>query len=345
MKCVVSGGTGFLGRHVVRALVAAGHEVRAIVRREAFSLEREGAELVRGDVLDSDSLARACAGADACVHMAGRVQHKGEASEVFELNVEGTRHMLAAARAAGLRRFVHVSSSGTIAVSTDERIVDERAPYALETVRRWPYYLSKIYAEKLAFEENERGGFGVVVVSPSLLLGPEDESLASSQVLLRFLRGEVPFAPPGGINFVDVRDAAAGVAAALERGRAGERYLLGGPNMTLEAFFVLLAKVTGKPAPSLRATPAVQRATWRTLSVLEALGGFEGDESVAYSMAEHFWYLDPRKAQRELDFAARPPEQTLRDAVAWIRSQGPLPEGEQTLGALFRSVRRFLPLR
>ena len=343
MECVVSGATGFLGRHLVRALIGAGHGVRAVVRRESLSLEWEGATLIKGDVLDPEALRAACDGAEVVYHLAGRVQHKGEPTELYQLHVEGTRNMLAAAAEAGAGRFVHMSTSGAIAVGTEpHQVPDETAPYATETVRRWPYYLSKIYAEKLALEAHTRGKIPVVVLNPSLLLGPEDETLGSSQVLLRFLRQEIPMVPPGGINVVDVRDVADAAVAAATKGRPGERYLLGGPNMTLEAFFVLLAKVTGKPAPTLRASKGMNRVAGRVIGALEDVGGLEGDESVAYEMAGHYWYLDARKAQSELGFTPRPTEQTLRDAVAWVRSQGPIPTEEGTLGSLVRGFKRVI---
>jgi len=346
MRCLVTGGTGFLGRHLVRALLEGGHEVRALVRRDALSLERAGAELVRGDVLEPATLAPALEGVDVCYHLAGAVQHRGEPTALYRLHVDGTRHVLAAA-AGKVDRVVHVSTSGTVAVSTDpDAVFDESAPYATEVVRRWPYYLSKIYAEKVAFEAHARGDVPVVVLNPSLLLGPEDEGLSSSDVLLRFLRREVPAVPPGGINFVDVRDAAAAAAAATSRGRPGERYLLGGPNMTIEAFFVLMEKVSGVPAPSIKAPAAVHDATTSVLDAIEEMVDVESEESVAYEMAGHCWYLDASKAVAELGFEARPPEATLRDAVAWIRSsRDGLPRPKGVLGSAVRGIRRAIGRR
>jgi nucleoside-diphosphate-sugar epimerase len=350
MKCLITGGTGFLGRHVVQELIQAGHEVRALVRRDALSLERAGAELFSGDVLDPDSLAAACEGVEVLLHLAGKVAHGGHASEMFEVHVEGTRNVLAAAAAAKLQRVVHVSSSGTIAVSTDpEQIVDETGGWTTEVVRRWPYYLSKIYAEKLALQAHTAGKVPVVVINPSLLLGPGDSALSSSQVILSFLRREIPGIPPGGMNFVDVRDAAGAIAAAVDQGRPGERYLLGGPNMTLEAFFVLLGRVSGIEAPTIKISRRANAMAAHTLSILDAWGATDsdeegdsaGDEGVSYSMAGHYWYLDASKAKQELGFQPRSPEHTLRDAVAWVRSRGPLPRGQQGLmGAAFRGLRR-----
>lgn len=344
MDVLVTGATGFLGRHLVRALRAEGHAVRALVRSDAPALEKLGATPVKGDVLEPGTLGPAVDGADVVFHLAGQVQHRGVPTALYDLHVNGTRHVLEAAARGKVGRVVHVSTSGTIAVSTTpDRVAREDAPYALETVRRWPYYLSKIYAEKVA------RGFAdvpVVVVSPSLLLGPEDDALSSSDVLLRFLRKEVPAVPPGGLNFVDVRDAAAATAAAATKGRPGERYLLGGPNMTVEAFFVLLSKVSGVPGPTLKAGATVNDATARVLGALEELADDGTDEAVAYAMAGHFWYLDASKAQAELGFTARSPEATLRDAVTWLRARGPLPSRPGgLLGAVVGNVRRAIGSR
>ena len=208
MRCLVTGGTGFLGKHLIEQLAAAGHEVRALVRREAASLEQLGAELVPGDVLEPGSLARACDGVEAVFHLAGTVQHRGEPTDLFDLHVEGTRNVLQAAAAAKVARAIHMSSSGTIAVATESKVAHEGSDYATDVVRHWPYYLSKIYAEKLALDMHRKGALPVVVVNPSLLLGPGDEGLGSSAVVLRHLNREIPAVPPGGINFVDARDAA-----------------------------------------------------------------------------------------------------------------------------------------
>ncbi|MGE0709892.1 MAG: NAD-dependent epimerase/dehydratase family protein [Planctomycetota bacterium] len=344
MEVLVTGASGFLGRHLVRALREAGHQPRALVRSESYSLERSGAKLVQGDVLDPASLQRACEGVDAVAHLAGKVEHgRGEPTELYQVHIEGTRNVLRAAAAAKVSRVLHLSSSGTIAVSTEPKVHDEQAPYALEAARGWPYYLSKIYAERLALEVHARGEVPVVVLNPSLLLGPEDERLTGSQVLLRFLQRELAALPPGGVNFLDVRDCATACVAALERGRPGERYLLGGPNMTFEAFFVMLSKVSGVRAPGLTASRRAGGVAARLLGGLEAVGGLEGDESTSYELANHFWYLDASKARRELGFAPRNPEATLRDAVSWLRGRGPLPEpGEATFGALVRGVQRAL---
>ncbi|MBL4848171.1 MAG: NAD-dependent epimerase/dehydratase family protein [Planctomycetes bacterium] len=343
MKVLVTGGTGFLGRHVVRELVGAGHEVRALVRNESYSLQREGASQHTGDVLDPESVRAACEAQEAVIHLAGLVDHQGEPSDLYHVHVEGTRHVVNAAADAGVGRMVHMSSSGVTAVSTEPDIFNETSPYALETVRRWPYYLSKIFAEKVALEAHANGKLPVIVLNPSLLLGPDDERFSSSDVIMRFLRRELAAVPPGGLNFVDVRDCARACRSALSEGRPGERYLLGGPNMTFGAFFELLGRVSDVPVPTFTANRRLGTATAKFLGGLEAVGGLEGDESVAYAMASHFWYLDANKARRELNFRPTNPEATLRDAVKWIRSRGPLERSEKaTFGGLIRDVQRLL---
>ena len=273
-------------------------------------------------------------GAEVLLHLAGGVRHRGAATELYQLHVEGTRNALRAAYEVGVPRTVYMSSSGTIAVSRDgETIADEQSPYATEVVRDWPYYLSKIYAEKVALQA------GALVLCPSLLLGPGDERMSSTSVVLRFLNRELPAVPPGGINAVDVRDVAAATVAAVTRGEAGQRYLLGGQNMTVEAFLVALERVTGIRAPAIKAPQVVSDWTARMLGALEDIAG-EGDESVAYAMAGHYWYLDSSRAEAELGFSARPIEETLRDTVASLRSRGPLPEPTGLLGFTVSKLRR-----
>lgn len=342
MRCLVTGATGFLGSHLLQALRADGHEVQCLVRRNAPSVTDAGATAIRGDVLDPEAVSRATEGCEVVFHLAGRVQHTGEPTGLYDVHIGGTRNVVEAAAAHGVRRVVHMSTSGTVAVSTADTIACDSAPYALETVRNWPYYLSKIYAEKVAFEAHRKGKVEVIVISPSLLLGPNDDRLSSSKVLVRFLKKEVGGIPPGGLNLVDVRDAAAATLAAATRGEAGTRYLLGGPNMTLDAFFVLLQRVSGVSAPTLKVPSAANSLTARILGAVEDWADTDADEGVAYAMAGHYWYLDSRRATADLGFDARPPEQTLRDAVEWLRSRGPLPRTGALFGTAVHGVRRLL---
>jgi dihydroflavonol-4-reductase len=215
---------------------------------------------------------------------------------------------------------VLASSSGTIAVFREERTGTEADPYPLREVADWPYYLSKIYQEKAALRIALDTGLPLLVLNPSLLLGPGDARLSSTDVVWKFLQRRIPSLPGGGLSFVDVRDAARAFAAALERGRPGERYLLGGANMTFRELFGRLERLSTVAAPRLRLPSAVNVAGARLLERLASWRGVEaaiGGASV--EMGERFWYCDSRKAEEELGFAPRDPQETLSDTVRWLR--------------------------
>ncbi len=320
---LVTGGTGFLGKHVLRALVAAGRvgEVRALVRGEARSLAKLGVEQQNGDVLDEKSLYRAMSGVKQVYHLAGLVSRdRKDETRMMRVHVDGTRNVLDAARAAGVTRVVIASSSGTVAVSADPDVVSsEDAPFAYETVKGWPYYLSKIYQEQLALKYVAEG-LPVVILNPSLLLGPGDSRGSSTEDVRRFLQKKIPVVPDGGVNFVDVRDAAAAFLAAMERGRVGERYLLGGPNWDMKTFFGRLSRLAKVPAPRLEipakwarwgATLVEEWASWR--------GTVASLDRQSVEMAQHFWYVDSAKAERELAFVSRDPQETLLDTIRYLR--------------------------
>ena len=318
---LVTGATGFLGEHLCRVLVEQGHVVRGLARSRSHVLADLGVEHVRGDVMAGDELDRGLEGVHAVFHLAGAVSRDpGDAQRMMRLHVDGTRRVLERMAAAGVRRMVLASTSGTIGVSKDEAILDETAPYAEELVAGWPYYASKIYQERLAFEHGARLGIEVVAINPSLLLGPGDRRLSSTGDVRKFIKRQIPVVPKGGISFVDARDAALATAAALERGRAGERYLLGGPNWTMKEFFARLGRVAHVAPPRL-ALPSA----WTKFgaSLVEELYRWRDREPpvdrISVEMSEHYWWIDSSKAAAELGFEARDPQLTLVDTVAYLR--------------------------
>ena len=322
-KVLVTGATGFLGEHVVATLVHRGFAVRALARSRSAVLEELGAEVVRADVA-SDELAPALDGVDAVFHLAGVVSRDpDDGQRMMRTHVDGTRRVLEAMAAGGVRRMVLASTSGTVAVSERDEVLDESAGYAEELVAGWPYYVSKIYQERLAFRLGAELGIEVVAVNPSLLLGPGDRRLSSSGDVLRFLRGQIPTVPRGGINFVDARDAAAATVAALDRGRPGERYLLGGPNWTMKEFFGRLSRVAKVRGPWLRLPSSLDGLQRRAASFVEHAYRSRGKEPpvdrISVEMSEHYWWFDSAKAERELGFEARDPALTLHDTVAYLR--------------------------
>ncbi len=318
---LVTGATGFLGEHLCRVLVEQGHIVRGLARSRSGVLAELGVGTIRGDVLDGPELDRALEGVHAVFHLAGAVSRDpDDAQRMMRLHVDGTRRVLERMHAAGVKRMILASTSGTIGVSKDEAILDETAPYAEEIVAGWPYYASKIYQERLAFEHGEKLGIEVVAVNPSLLLGPGDRRLSSTGDVRKFIKKQVPVLPDGGINFVDARDAAEATAAALDKGRAGERYLLGGPNWTMREFFGRLGRVANVAPPRLKLP-----AKWNKLgaSLVEELYRWRDKEPpvdrISVEMADHYWWIDSSKAERELGFQARDPQLTLHDTVAYLR--------------------------
>jgi dihydroflavonol-4-reductase len=318
---LVTGATGFLGEHLCRVLVEQGHAVRGLARSRSSLLAELGVELVRGDVLAGPELDRALTDVTACFHLAGAVSRDpDDAQRMMRLHVDGTRRVLERMAAQGVPRMILASTSGTIAVSRDEEVLDETAPYAEEIVAGWPYYASKIYQERLAFEHGKRLGIEVVAVNPSLLLGPGDRRLSSTGDVRKFMKRQLPVVPEGGINFVDARDAATATANALERGVAGERYLLGGANWTMKEFFARLGRVA-KVAPPRLALPAKWNR-WGA-SLVEEIYRHRGKEPpfdrISVEMSEHFWWIDSRKAESQLGFAQRDPQLTLVDTVAYLR--------------------------
>jgi dihydroflavonol-4-reductase len=319
---LVTGGTGFLGAHVVRQLVAAGARVRVLTRGGAGELAELGVEAFAGDVVrdleGAPPLARALDGVSEVYHLAGFVSRDpADGQRMMRVHIDGTRRVLEAARAAGVRRVVVASTSGTVAVSREpEPIPDETAGDPTELVARWPYYLSKIYQERLAFDLGATLGLEVVTVNPSLLLGPGDVRESSTGDVRRFLRRQIPVVLPGGVNFVDARDAAAATVAAMARGRAGERYLLGGPNWTIAEFFGRLERAAKVRGPRLRLPRRLAEGAAGLLEqAYRAVGRESPVERTTVEMGHVFWYCSSKKAERELGFVARDPGETLDETI------------------------------
>ncbi len=323
---LVTGGTGFLGEHVVRELARGGHTVRVLARSRTRAFEdlSSQVELVRGDVLNAESVATALGGGsaiDGVFHLAGMVSRESEDTRrMMSVHVDGTRTVMRCAKAAGVVRIVLASSSGTIAVSAEAVVHNEESGFATEVAARWPYYASKIYQEKAALELAAELDLELVSVSPSLLLGPGDRRQSSTKDVLRFLRGQIPTIPGGGVNFVDARDAAIATVAAMERGRAGERYLLGGPNWTCKEFFARLERVAKSRGPRIRLPKRLSELGATLLERTYRAAGKEPPvDRMGVEMAEHFWYFDSSKAAHELGFVARDPQLTLHDTVKYLR--------------------------
>ena len=320
---LVTGGTGFLGSHLVRQLVEAGEKnVRVLSTSAPAWLAGLGVETVEGSITNADDVARAVAGVESVYHLAGRVSRDAaDAHEMYALHVDGTRILCEAARAAGVRSIVLASTSGTVAVTKDGEIVpDEDWPAPLDIISRWPYYASKFYQERAALEHFSGPDRRLVIVNPSLLLGPGDDRLSSTKVVLDFLARKIVAVPGGGLSFVDARDAAAAMIVAMRRGRHGERYLLGAANWTFDKFFGRLERLTKTAAPRLSLPSGLAVAGAKGISALYKHWKLAPPvEPAEIEMAEHFWYVDCTRATRELMFRPRDPQETLHETVSYVR--------------------------
>jgi dihydroflavonol-4-reductase len=302
-QILVTGGTGFLGRHLVDLLQP-----------------RYNVQLMPRDVLDATAVEKAVQGMDGIFHLAGRVTRDPKATGLYDLHVQGARNVCEAALRARVQRIVVCSSAGTIACSRTPVLHNEESRFVNDAVAAWPYYLSKIYQEKLALSYFRQQGLPIVVVNPSLLLGPGDDRLSSTGDVRLFLNGNVPNVPAGGFNFVDVRDAAFALVRAMETGAPGRRYLIGAYNVTVKDFFQLLEKLSGVRAPRMELPETWSRAGASVLRGLyRAAGSTFPLDDATIAMAYRFWYIDTSRARTELGLNPRPAEETLRDTIQYLR--------------------------
>ncbi len=321
-KILITGGTGFLGTAVARKFLDAGEKnLRVMASSVPDWMQDAGVEAAEGSVTDEKDVAEAVKNVSAIYHLAGKVsREEKDAALMNKVHVQGTRILCEAAKSAGVKTFILASSSGTTAISEEPEMFDETYPVPLELVSKFAYYASKFYQEKTAFENFDGKGLKLVVLNPSLLLGTGDERLSSSQTVLDFLAGKIPFTPSGGLNFVDVRDTADAFVNALEKGKHKEKYLLGAANMKFSEFFARLERLSGVNAPMLK-VPKSLALTGASLinSIFTNWNKTSPIKPKDVEMAELFWYFTSAKAKEELDFNPRDPQETLQDTISYIR--------------------------
>jgi dihydroflavonol-4-reductase len=321
-KILITGGTGFLGKHLVQQFLEAGQKnLRVMASSVPNWMTDAGVEPFAGSVTNKEDVAAATKNCEAIYHLAGKVSFAYDgAVQMNKIHVEGTRLLCEAAKANKVKNFILASSSGTSAITEDGEIVDETFPQPVEILSKWPYYASKYYQEKTALKAFGDKGERLVILNPSLLLGSGDDRLSSTKVVLDFMAQKLPITPSGGLNFVDGRDAATAFLNALDKGRHRERYLLGAVNWTVKEFFGRLERLSGVSAPMLRVPKKVVVAG---ASLIDSFykhwnkpAPFEASE---VEMGEYFWYFDSSKAQEELDFTTRDPNETLQDTIKYLR--------------------------
>ncbi|MFN2530533.1 MAG: NAD-dependent epimerase/dehydratase family protein [Pyrinomonadaceae bacterium] len=320
---LITGGTGFLGAHLLRQLLDEGvRDIRVMATSIPDWVVDTGVETFAGSITNADDAKRAVEGIKEIYHLAGKVsRERDDAPEMYAIHVEGTRLLCEAAKAAGAKTIVLASTSGTIAVTKDgEGIPDESYPQPLEIISRWPYYASKAYQEMAALERFNGKGLRLVIMNPSLLLGPGDERLSSTKLVLDFMARKIGAVPAGGVSFVDARDAAKTFRIAMKKGRHAERYLLGAANWTFSKFFGRLERLTKVSAPKFALPSRLAIAGSQLIdSFFKQWDLTSPVEPGAIEMAQYFWYLNCSKAARELGFKPRDPGETLHDTVTYLR--------------------------
>jgi dihydroflavonol-4-reductase len=321
MRFLVTGGTGFLGSHLVRLLRARDHEVIVLHRASSDLRPLDGVPVARavGDVTEPASLVGTMRDLDGVFHVAGLVAVKPRlADRLARVNIEGTRNVLSAALAQGVGRVVVTSSIAAIGGRPDGGEADESTPY--EHPAGLVYNESKREAEQVCWHY-AKSGLEVVVANPSIVLGPGEWTQKARPLVALAARGLLRFWPEGGCNIVDVRDVAAGHLAAFERGRSGERYLLGGENLTHRELLTMICEAAGQPPPRLRLPKQALRVGARLGGLLERVLPLPAPAIYLDLVQRHSRYSAAR-AQRELGFATRPARETLRDTVDWYRAAG-----------------------
>jgi dihydroflavonol-4-reductase len=326
MRVLVTGGTGFLGNNIIRNALAQGHEVKAVVRSSELPQSLKGLEVIphRGDICDESTLLEAAADVDAIIHSAAHI-HIGwkHLDEALKTNRLGTQNVVRAATERGIR-LVHVSTVNTLAMGVRHQPANEDTPGDGQIP--CTYVVSKRAAEEVVKNAIRANQVDAVIVHPGFMLGPWDWKPSSGRMIIEFASRWTPVAPSGGCSVCDVRDVASGVLQALQRGKAGRNYILAGENLTYLDLWQRFAKAIGKRPPRWRLGPAVR---WSVGTLGDFMSRFQTIEnpinSAALRMSSKYQWHDRTRAQQELGYDTRAADESIRDAVAWLREYKYLP--------------------
>ena len=326
MKAFVTGATGFVGSHVARVLAEKGAELRLLVRSNSNLKNIEGlnAERVVGDLRDPESLEKSISGCDAVFHVAADYRlWVRDPEQMYQANVEGTRGLLKAAKKSGVRRVVYTSSVATMGFTSNGHLADEDSPVSLDNMIG-PYKRSKFMAEQVAMEAG-RNGMDVVTVNPTTPIGDHDiKPTPTGRIVVDFLKKKFPAYVDTGLNLVDVDECARGHVEAFEKGKSGERYILGSENLTLKQTLDKLAAITGLPSPSIKVPYVVALATGVVDEMFTGrLLGKEPRATIdAVRMGRKKMFVTSAKAEREIGWRQVPVDDALMRAVKWFQANG-----------------------
>lgn len=324
---MVTGASGFVGSAVLRQLLARENGVRVLIRETSKDTNIAGlpVEIFHGDLNDQDSLKKAVRGIEGVFHVAAdyRIWVPDEAA-MIRTNLNGTRNLMLACLEEGVRRIVYTSSVATLGYSSDPEGGDEDAPSSLENMIG-PYKRSKFLAEEEVRTLIREKKLPAVIVNPSTPIGPRDvKPTPTGRMIVEAAMGNMPAYVNTGLNIVHVDDVAAGHLSAFDTGRIGERYILGGRNLSLKEILGTVAKITGRPAPKFRLPHGLVLAI---AQVAEAAAKFTGNTEPfvtvdGVKMSKKYMYFNSSKARSELGYAARPAEQSITDAIRWFEENG-----------------------
>ena len=326
MLAFVTGATGFLGSHVARTLHDQGASLRLLVRATSNLKNLQGlnADTVTGDLRDAASLEKAISGCDTVFHVAADYRlWVRDPNEMYRSNVEGTRSLIEAARKNNVRRVVYTSSVATMGFTSNGSPADEDSPVALANMIGH-YKRSKFMAEQVAMEAG-RTGMHVVIVNPTTPIGEQDiKPTPTGRIVVDFLQRKFPAYVETGLNLVDVKECARGHVAALEKGNSGERYILGGENLSLKQILDKLRDITGLPSPSIKLPYFFAFATGVVDEMITGrlLGGDPRATIDAVRMGKKMMFASSAKAERALGWKMVPVDDALRRAVEWFRANG-----------------------
>jgi len=329
MKALVTGATGFVGSHLVRQLIEAGHSVRALYRSQKKLSQLADLELeaVPGDLDDVALLERACAGCELVFHVAAKADYwkDDDRDALWRVNVEGTRNLLSAAKAAAVRRVVFTSSASTIGILPGAQSADETDRFSLPPERFW-YAYTKLKAEAIAAEFGA-DGLDVVTLNPAVIIGPGDLNAISGSFIIEAARFQwlLPISS-GGLAVIDVRDVARAHLAAIERGKPGERYILSRANLSYQEFFGLIAAACGVRPPLLSTPDWLLEPTARFIDLLRRLGIQTPMDANQTRLGSSRVYFDADKANIELGAPQIDIESSLRDTFDWYQQHGYIKE-------------------
>ena len=325
MKVLVTGATGFVGAHLVRALAQAGHAVRVLYRSGSKLRQLAGLDLeaVQGTLADSAALERACAGCDVLFHVAAKADYwkDDDRAALWQINVEGTRNILSAAKAAGVKRVVFTSSASAIGIRPGTELADENDAFNLPP-ERFYYAYTKWKAEE-AVAEFVADGMDIVTLNPAVIIGPGDLNAISGSFIIETARYQwlVPMSS-GGLSVIDVRDVARAHLNAIDRGRSGQRYILTAANLSYRQWFRLIAAACDARPPLFSTPDWLLEPIARGIDALRRLGLQTPMDADQTRLGSAHVYLDAGKAQRELGAPEIDIETSLRDTFEWYRQHG-----------------------